>query len=876
MPLNPGSKLGPYEIIAPLAAGGMGEVYRGRDTRLHREIALKVLPESFSADRDRLRRFEQEARAVAALNHPNILVLYDIGEHAGTHYIVSELLEGATLRDKLNAGAIGTRRALEYALQLAHGLAAAHEKGVVHRDLKPENIFITREGRVKILDFGLARQNPLVPSQSGQEDATLGLLTPAATTPGVVLGTVGYMSPEQVRGETLDHRGDIFAFGAILYEMLSGHRAFRRDSSAETMTAILKEDPPDLAIQSQVPVGVERVMRRCLEKSPAQRFQSAKDLAFALEALSGSSQALAAPALPAGARRRRWIPVAGVIALAALAALAYYAGRHRSSSSAPFERLTFQRGYIKGARFAPDGQNVIYSAAWEGRPYEVFSTRIGDHNARPLELGNAMVVGISNAGELALLTNVRRIRETNWLQIGTLAQASTSGGAPREILEDVWDADISPNGGQFAVVRSPSGPQQLEFPIGRVLFTNNGYISHPRIAPDGKSVAFLEHPVFGDDRGYVSVVDASGKARRLTAEYAGIEGLAWSPDGRELWYSTAEPADVSQERMVYAVTLQGKERRILQVPGDTVVWDIDSKGHLLFSHENMTGAEMVASPPNSPERNVSVLGFGIFGALSADGKIISFTESGHGVSTDYSIFFRRLDAAASVELGEGTVMGITPDGKYVVASVPSQPTQLRVLPTGAGQSRSFDVAPVVVDRGFLSWLPEANPSLAGEAREFVFLGHEGEKPRRAYRVSLAGGPARPLTTATGAEFWNVVSPDGRLVLVGSSARSDAKSQSTVVDLTTGQSRRVPLEPADMPVAWDQDGKHVFVVQVEDDRGTIFRVDLATGHRELWKEVRPSDPAGILSLSHFYITPAGNAYAYHAARILSALYLYSQD
>jgi Tol biopolymer transport system component len=689
------------------------------------------------------------------------------------------------------------------------------------------------------------------------------------------MGTVGYMSPEQVRGEAADHRSDIFTFGTVLYEMLSGQRAFKRDSSAETMTAILKEDPPEFAIQTQVPAGVDRVMRRCLEKSPQQRFQSAKDLAFALEALSGSSQTLAAQALPASARRRPWVAVAVVVALAALAALAYFAGAHRASLPARFERLTFQRGYIKGARFAPDGQNVIYSAAWEGRPYEVFATRIGDHNARSLEVGNAMVVGISNAGDMALLTNVRRVRETNWLQVGTLARASTSGGAPREILEDVWDADISRDGGQFAVVRAPSGPQQLEFPIGKVLFSSNGYISHPRIAPDGKSVAFLEHPVFGDDRGYVSIVDANGSARRLTQESSGIEGLAWSPDAQQLWYSTSEPGDLSQERMVYAVTLQGRERRILQVPGDTVVWDIASNGRLLFSHENMTGAQMVASPSNSPERNVSVLGFGIFGALSSDGKAVSFTESGHGVPTDYLVFFRRLDAATSVELGEGTVMGITPDGKFVVASVPSQPTELRILPTGAGQPRSFDVAPIVVDRGFLSWLPEAKRSKAADAREFVFLGHEGERPRRAYRASLAGGPAHPLTKATGSEFWDLISPDGKFVLVGNGAGPDNQSQDTIVDLVTGQSRHVPLEPADMPAAWDQDGKHVFVVQLADG-GAIFRVDLSTGRRELWKEIRPSDPAGILSISHFYITPSGNAYAYHAGRILSALYLYRQD
>jgi Tol biopolymer transport system component len=658
--------------------------------------------------------------------------------------------------------------------------------------------------------------------------------------------------------------------------MLCGQRAFRRNSSAETMAAILKEDPPEFPTQTQVPTSMERIMRRCLEKTPEQRFQSAKDLAFALEALSGSSQVVAVLAAPPVARRWLWPVLTSAVASLVFAAGAFFIGSHRAFSGGSFVRLTFQRGYIKGARFAPDGKNVIYSAAWEGRPYEVFTTHIGDHNARSLELADAMVVGVSSTGEMALLTKVRRIRETNWLQIGTLARASTSGGAPREILDDVWDADISADGRQFAVVRSPLGPQQLEFPIGKVLFTNNGYISHPRIAPDGKSVAFLDHPVFGDDRGYVSVVDTSGNARRLTQESPGIEGLAWTRDGRQIWYSTAEAGDVSQERMVHAVTLQAKDMRVLQVPGDTVVWDIAEDGQLLFSHENMTGAEMVASPSNSPERNVSVLGFGTFGTLSSDGKSVSFTESGHGIPTDYLVFCRRLDTSAAVELGEGTVLGITPDGKYVVASVPSQPSKLRILPTRAGEARTFDIAPVVVDRGFLSWLPGPTGSNGAGTREFVFLGHEGERPPRGYRVSLAGGPARTLTNGKGAEFWNLVSPDGTSVLQAVGTRPGNLDQALIVDLATGHTRPAPLQTADMPAAWDQDGKHVFVAQVADDGATLFRIDLSTGHREVWKQVRPSDPAGILSIAHFYVTPSGSAYAYSAGRILSALYLYRRN
>src|SRR5579862_3521071 len=289
MSLPPGTKLGPYEIIAPIGAGGMGEVFRAKDTRLGRDVAIKVLPETFAKDADRLRRFEQEARSVAALNHPNILAIHDIGEFNGAPYLVSELLEGHSLRVEMNNGALPTRRAVEYAAQIAQGLAAAHDKGIVHRDLKPENVFVTHDGRLKILDFGLAKLAKL--HAATDDSATLTLAdAQQETTPGVVLGTVGYMSPEQVRGEPADARSDIFALGTILYEMLSGQRAFRRDTSAETMTAILKEDPPEISTTSKpISPAIERTVRRCLEKKPQQRFQSARDLAFDLEGLSGTT-----------------------------------------------------------------------------------------------------------------------------------------------------------------------------------------------------------------------------------------------------------------------------------------------------------------------------------------------------------------------------------------------------------------------------------------------------------------------------------------------------------------------------------------------------------------------------------------------------------
>src|SRR5580698_2793962 len=295
MALSPGTRLGPYEIIAALGAGGMGEVYRARDTRLGRDVAVKVLLSSPSQDQDRLRRFEQEARAAGALNHPNIVALYDVGTYDGAPYLVTELLEGATLRDRLRDGGLPPRKAVEYAVQVAQGLAAAHDKGIVHRDLKPENLFVCRDGRVKILDFGLAK---LKTPETGDATAT-GLTLDNQTEAGVVMGTAGYMSPEQVRGQKADARSDIFSFGAVLYEMLSGERAFGGHSSADRASAILKEDPPDLLTSGRsVPAAIDRIVRHCLEKDPEHRFQSARDLAFHLESSATLSESSAKAALP--------------------------------------------------------------------------------------------------------------------------------------------------------------------------------------------------------------------------------------------------------------------------------------------------------------------------------------------------------------------------------------------------------------------------------------------------------------------------------------------------------------------------------------------------------------------------------------------------
>ena len=443
MPLTSGTKLGPYVIHAAIGAGGMGEVYRAHDTRLKRDVAIKILPASFSADPDRLQRFAQESRAAAALNHPNILSIYDIGEDRGRPYVVSELLEGESLRERLRPGALSSRKAIDYAQQIAKGLAAAHEKGIVHRDLKPENLFITSDGRAKILDFGLAKFTH--PEANVSDEApTLQVATEA----GTVMGTAGYMSPEQVRGKPTDSRSDIFSFGAILYEMLSGKRAFHGDSAADTMSAILKEEPADLSETNRnVSPALERIVRHCLEKSPAERFQSARDVAFNLEALTDASISSRAgiQVLPEQKSRPWLMPlIATLLILASWAGIYRFAQRGVARSNPAFHEVTFRNGIIWDARFAPDGQTIVYGAAWDGAQQEIFSSRFDSTDSRAIGLPNSQILSISSKGEMAV--SLHPVNSGPFAQAGTLARVPLAGGAPREVVDNVFGPTGLPMG----------------------------------------------------------------------------------------------------------------------------------------------------------------------------------------------------------------------------------------------------------------------------------------------------------------------------------------------------------------------------------------------------------------------------------------------
>jgi serine/threonine protein kinase len=874
MLLQTGARVGPYQILAPLGAGGMGEVYRARDTKLNRDVAIKVLPEHLARDPAALARFEREAQAVAALAHPNILAIHDFGSDGGLSYAVTELLDGDTLRGRLAttsdargaplgaaprladsrvgapAGPLPARKAIEYAVQIARGIAAAHEKGIVHRDLKPENIFITRDGQVKVLDFGLAKTDgPAASAVPGDTQLATG------TEPGTVMGTVGYMSPEQVRGLPVDRRTDIFSFGAVLYEMLTGQRAFRGDSHIETMNAILKEDPPELAeINPGMPTALERIVRRCLEKQPEERFHSAHDLGIALEAVSGSSSASAASlgvqALPRA--RRRLMPAIFALSVLAVGIAAYVAGRQSGTAGAKaspdYRRLTFRRGPIVSARLAPDGNTIVYSAAWDG-PLHLYSTRPESPESQQLPFPNADVVSVSSSGELAIVMNRRTLRA--YSRVGTLARAPLSGGASRAILEDVQDADWLRDGSSLAVARFTEGRYRLEFPIGTAVYETGGWISHPRVSPNGEMVAFLDHPIMGDDRGSAAVVDRTGKVRVLSGEYDSTQGLAWSPSGAEIWFTGAEKGSA---RALQAVTLSSVVRTVDRTPGNLTLGDIGRDGTVLLEHNNGRRGIVALPPGESKDRDLSWLDWSQPLDLSDDGKTLLISEQGDGGGAGYSVYLRKTDGSPAVRLGSGDAQALSPDGKWVVAQrLNPAPAQFVLLPTGAGNGK-----PVTNDS-----ITHLQARFMPDGKRILFVGFAPGRQPRTYVQDLEGGTPKPVTPEGAA--GTLVSPDGAVVVAGRQ----------LYPIAGGDPRPITgLEPQDGIVRWTLDGRGLYLRRLLDSGVVqITQLDLATGRRTPVRQVAPlSESVGTGGIGQLLLTPDASAYVYGYGVTMSDLYL----
>ena len=845
MSLAQGTRLGPYEVIAPSGAGGMGEVYRARDSRLDRDVAIKVLPENVSASPKAMERFAREAKAVAALSHPGILAIHDFGAEGSTAYAVTELLEGETLHQRLAGGPIPPRKAVDFAVQIANGLASAHERGVIHRDLKPANLFLTRDGRVKILDFGLARlQTPA--EQDSDARVPEAPTRTRHTEPGMVMGTAGYMSPEQVRGHVVDHRTDIFALGCVIYEMLSGKRAFQRDTSAETMTAILREEPPDFSTAKRpIPAGLERLVRRCLEKRPEERLQSARDLAIALDAVSGGDTSSIQAAVPSEAPSRTSRSMAGAAAVLGvmLAGLAFWAGRRSGPPAGgpiadtfpTFTQLTFRRGFVSAARFGPDGRSVVYSASWDSAPRRVYSTQPESARASTAALHEAHLLGISSLNELAVM-----LRPTVGVlySSGTLARAPLGAGAPREVLDFVQQADWSP-GGELAVVRTTLGHWRLEFPIGHVLYESSGWLSAPRFSPKGESIAFIEHPIDGDDRGWPALVDVkSGAKRNLAEEFGTLSGLAWRARTNEVC--------VGGGTSIHCVALAGeKPRRIFRGIPRLILEDISSDDRVLATAIALQGAAR-SGTVGGTEVDVGETPASVPVDLDArDGRVLY-------ESIDYGVYLQEPGRGQAVRLGDGIPLGLSPDGKQALTLSLGQPSGLTLIPIGAGAEKTLP-------RGSIG--QHASAVFAPDGKRIVISGAEAGHGSRLWVQDVEGGDPRPIS-AEGVRLSpgqpRLVSLDNQLV-----AAIGPNQTIALYPLAGGEPRPIPgLGEGLRPIGWtDRPGVLFVTPEALSRRVPVFRLDTATGRREPWREVGPDDPIGSPATLRVQVTPDGKRYAY---------------
>jgi len=732
MPLAPGTRLGPYEILAPLGAGGMGEVYRAKDSRLGREVAVKVLPASFSDDQDRLRRFEQEARAAGVLNHPNLTAVYDVGLQDGAPYVVSELLEGETLRNRLAGGAFTPRRAIGHALQIAQGLAAAHEKGIVHRDLKPENIFVTSDGRVKILDFGLAKLTQ--PEKANASQTNLPTVTPG-TEAGVVLGTLGYMSPEQVRGKPADARSDIFSFGAILYEMLSGRRAFHADTAADTISAILTRDPADLSeTNRRIPEALDRIVRHCLEKSSEARFHSASDIAFDLEAISGTSLVSAtgtAPgSLPWSTRARRVLPWLAL----PLALLGYLAGRSAAPKKAAGARavqaevrkLTIQPGVESYPSLSPDATAFVYEAGPPGNS-DVYLQRAGGHNpinltkdcdkddGQPVFSPSGDRIGFRsecNGGGIFLMgatgENVRRLSDFGfnpaWSPDEKEIAVSTEGIADpysRTGVADLWAIQVA-TGQKRAVVRGFDCAQ-------------------PNWSPHGDRIACWGLRANAGQRD-IWTVPARGETTTagvdVTNDAATDWNPFWSPDGRFLYFASDRGGSMN----LWKVAIDEKSGRTLSEP-EPVTLPASWSGPLSLSRDGKHMAFEVRTSLPSIER-------------------IAFDPVGERVIGEPTAVFRGSLPILTFE--------ISPDGHSIAFTSSGRQQDLFLIRSdGTGLRQLTDDAPK--DRG-LRWSRDGQ-------RIYFMSDRSGRYDIWAIRPD-GSGLVQVTKNAGRGPYWPVFSPDG--------------------------------------------------------------------------------------------------------------------